>query len=465
MIFEQKMTRRNIIRSGGALAPVAIFLAVYSLYWPADVPLIGPDSPSYVDFHAIRTGGYPFFLSVLKLFFADQSHYVIAQYTLYALSVLLFAWQLLKTERNLLFCLIVEVGLLANWEVNRYHFSLITETLFLSISVWFLAATLAQLRTGSLVSLAAASAAAGAAVAVRVTGFTFLAVLPVVLFAAPSLSPWVKRLAVAILPFVVVLGAESFYHRAHHPGPRETVLPILLLGKAGMVSIAHPEKVIDAAAPVAKPLQEALEYQLAPMRKLLAGMPDLATRCRLEDWYENFVVYDFAPNERAAVIEAAQGRRGLIPVALARLRMGIPDYLRLTGDHLFCLWIVWTTDNNEKAALADYLAAHAPIPFADRVLPPFEKSRAPPFPRLVRTIMLTTAALLALAALLTIIGLFLRPLALPLKLSGICGIAVHGGLILSALSSAGIPRYTIGLWPPMVVGILFFGAWVARQST
>jgi hypothetical protein len=150
---------------------------------------------------------------------------------------------------------------------------------------------------------------------------------------------------------------------------------------------------------------------------------------------------------------------------LARLRMGMPDYLRLTGDHLFCLWIVWTTENDEKVALADYLAAHAPVPFADSVLPPFEKSRAPPFPRLVRTIMLTTGALLALAALLTIIGLLLRcSLALSLNFSGICGIVVHAGLILSALGSAGIPRYTIGLWPPMVVGILFFGAWVARKS-
>src|SRR5581483_3329566 len=93
-------------------------------------------------------------------------------------------------------------------------------------------------------------------------------------------------------------------------------------------------------------------------------------------------------------------------------------------------------------------------------------SRSPPFPRPVRIIMLTTAVLLAIAALLTIVGLFLRrSLAWPLKLSGICGIVVHAGLIFSALSSAGIPRYTIGLWPPMVVGILFFGMWVTRQTT
>jgi hypothetical protein len=80
--------------------------------------------------------------------------------------------------------------------------------------------------------------------------------------------------------------------------------------------------------------------------------------------------------------------------------------------------------------------------------------------------MLVIAALLALSGLWVVIGLCLRrSLGLPLKLSGICGIIVHAGLIVSALGSVGIPRYTIGLWPPMVVGILFFCAWASRQTT
>jgi hypothetical protein len=301
--------------------------------------------------------------------------------------------------------------------------------------------------------------------AVRVTGLAFLATLPVLLFAAPSASSWVKRVAAGILLIVVVLGAESLYHSAYHPGPRETQLPIQLFGKAGMVSVTHPERVIDNSPPVARPLQEALEYQLAPARKLLAAAHNLATRCRLEVWYEIFVEFDFAPDQRTAVIEAAHGRHGLTAVALTRLRAGIPDYLRLTGDHLFCLWTLWATDHDEKAALATYLAAHEPVPFADSVLPSFEKSRTPPFPRVIRAIMLTIAALFAVSGLWVVVGLCLRrPLSLPLKLSGICGIIVHAGLVVSALGSVGIPRYTIGLWPPMVTGILFFVMWASRQT-
>jgi hypothetical protein len=41
---------------------------------------------------------------------------------------------------------------------------------------------------------------------------------------------------------------------------------------------------------------------------------------------------------------------------------------------------------------------------------------------------------------------------------------VHAGLILSALASVGIPRYTIGFWPPMAVGVAFFAALVLRAD-
>ncbi len=457
------MVHRNIVRGAAAVAPVAIFLAVYSIYWPPDVPLIGPDSESYLDFSAIRSGGYPFFLDVIKLFISDESHYVIVQYVLYGLSVLVFAWQLFKTERNFLFCSIVEVGLLANWEVNRYHFSIITESLFMSVSVCFLAAALANLRTGSLRSLAAASGAAAVCLTVRLTGLAFIAALLILVFAAPRASSLVRWLIFAILPIVIVLGAENVYHSAYHPGPRQTQLYTQLIGKAGMISISHPEQAIDAASPTDKPLQQALEYQLAPVRKLLADAPNLATRCRLEVWYELFVEFEFAPNERAAV-EAADGREGLTRAALARLRLGVPDYLRLTGDHLFCLWTVWATENSEKAALAAYLDAHKPLPFADRVLPPMEKSRTPPFPLIVRGTAAAIATLLAVGSILLFVGLCRRrPLSLALKLGGICGVIVHSGLILSALGSVGIPRYTIGLWPPLEVGTLFLALWAGGQ--
>lgn len=456
------MVRKNIFRIGVAVVPVVIFLIVYSIYWPPDVPLIGPDSPSYLEFAPTRNGGYPFFLATLKPIILDTANYVIAQYVFYGLAVLVFAWQLVRADRNLLFCLAVEIGLLANWEVNRYHFSIISESPFLSISVLFLAAVLAYLRTGSRSSLAAASGLAAIAYTIRPTGVVFIAVLPILAAAAPRASSFVSRSVRIILPLVIILSAERLYYRTYHSGPRESLLSTQLLGKAGMIGVANPGPLIDAAPPDTKPLQQALELQLARVRQLTANVPSIAARCRLEIWYEIFVEHDFAPAERNKAAAAAD--EGLVRAELARVRVGLPDYLRLSADHWFCMWTLWATDKSERTALTTYIAAHKPLPFEDAVLPPLDKSRMPPLAIFVRAGMLSIAACLALAGLLLILSLCRGRLpTLELRLSGLCGMITHAGLIMSALLSVGLPRYTIGLWPPMEVGMLFFVALAGRQ--
>ena len=456
------MVRQDIVRGGILIGPVAIFLAVYSIHWPADVPLISPDSPSYLAFEPIRSGGYPFFLAALKLILRDTANFVVAQYVFYGLAVLVFARELARAERSLLFCLIVEVGLLANWEVNRYHFSIISESPFLSVSVLFLAAALAYLRAGSGRSLATACGLAGVAFTIRPTGVVFIAALPFLAAAGPGSLSLVGRSLRVILPVVIILAAESLYYHAHHPGPRQSLLSTQLLGKAGMIDVADPDRLIDAAPPDSKALQRALAFQLAPVRQLMVNAPSLAARCRLEAWYEIFVEHDFARAARAQA--SAAGDKNLVGAELARIRKGLPDYLRLTADHLFCLWTVWATDKNESRALAAYIAAHKPLPFGSDVLPHLEKSRVPPFPIFVRTAMLATAASLALAGVLLFRGLVCgRALSLELRLSGLCGMITHAGLVVTALLSMGLPRYTIGLWPPMVVGLLFFAALVGRR--
>jgi hypothetical protein len=50
-----------------------------------------------------------------------------------------------------------------------------------------------------------------------------------------------------------------------------------------------------------------------------------------------------------------------------------------------------------------------------------------------------------------------------LTLAGFCGVTVHAGVVLTALTGVGIARYTEGLWVPIAIGtgmsVLFY-----RQS-
>jgi hypothetical protein len=59
--IDRSTFRRAVI----VLLPVVVFVAIYSVYAP-NVALINPDSDGYLSFDSGRTGGYPFFLPVLK---------------------------------------------------------------------------------------------------------------------------------------------------------------------------------------------------------------------------------------------------------------------------------------------------------------------------------------------------------------------------------------------------------------
>jgi hypothetical protein len=452
------MDRSTSLRICALMAPVAVFLGAYSVHHPDEL-LITPDSASYLEFTPIRTGGYPFFLAVLKPFIRDPADYAGAQLVLYALAVMAFGQQLLSTYRNPLICLVGTSVLLTNLVVNRLHFVIMTESVFLSTSALFLAAALAHLRTGSWRTLAAAAGLAGCAMAIRPTGMIFVAALIVLLAAGPDVSRQVwKRLTAAVVPLVAVLGAEAVYYHAHHPGPRESLLPIQILGKAGMVDVNRPQELIDGAPAESKPLQAALELELAPVRSLIRGAPSIASRCRLAAQYEMFVEYRFAPAERAQLLAVA-GDNGLTSAGLARLERGLPDYLRLTADYFFCLVTLGVTDNDDKAAFAAYLDAHRPLPFENEVL--LGTSASPRFALLVQAGLLAGAALLAAAGICLIATLCLRRSpTLELAMGGLCGVIVHGVLLLSALAGAGIPRYTLGLWPPLAAGLAFSGLWI-----
>jgi hypothetical protein len=437
---------------------------VYSVY-PPNVPLISQDSSSYLDFAAIRSGGYPFFLTILKPFVRDPPDYVVAQLVLYAFAVLLLGLQLLRSFRNVLFCLLTELMLLGNLEVNRYHFVILTESVLLSTSALFLAAALAHLRTGSLVALAVASAFAGYAMAVRPTGIIFVAALSLLVLMGPGLSRRVLLcLFAAGAPLVIILGAETLYYDAHHPGSRTSLLPIQMVGKAGMVEIADPNELIETAPASSKPLQTALEVELEPMRELVGGAPSVAAHCRLAASYEDFVEYAFALPERAELI-AATGEDGVTKAAFARLRRGLPAYIALTGNYFFCLWTFWAAENQEKAALAAYLDGRKPLPFQDKVLPSLATSRSPPFISTLRAGMLGVAGLFALAGACLLVSIARRrPASLALAIAGTCGMILHGGLLLNALGGIGIARYAHGLWVPWAVGLAAAIVWLGRSS-
>lgn len=461
----QGLTEPMIVRSSWEQAvvlvlPSALFLLVYALHGP-DVLLIQPDSEGYLTFASGRIGGYPAFLASLLPFIHDVADYALAQRLLYSLAVLALGYQLLRSFGSPAIALVAEAALLFNPEVNRYHFVIVTESLYLSTSALFLAAALAYLRTGRLGWFALASALAAYAVTVRPAGVVLLPLLVILLLAGPRL-PWRqiwKYILVAAVAVVVILSLESIYYRAHHEGPRVSLAPIHLLAKAGMVDAANAEAIISAAHPDTQPLQRALEVTLASVRRLIDEAPNQGARCKLIANYEVFVQYQFAPGERA--IATARGSLNLLTdVALARLKHAVGGYMRLTSHHLLCLWSLGAATKQEQAEFTAYLESRRPLPFEKYILEASASSRSPPFATAVVVVMYSIAALLLAAGVVLIGTLIRRRPSLELAAAGLAGLIVHGSLLFTALTGVGIARYVLGLWVPIAVGVGMSALWI-----
>lgn len=437
-----------------ALAAVA-FLAFYAVYAPQTT--FNPDSASYLNFSAQRSGGYPFFLSVLDSLNVRGDNGLVAQRGLYALCVFILGIELLCFLGRSVPALLCALALLGNPEVNRYHFVILTESLFLSASALFLAAALAYLRAGRSLPLAAAAVLTGALIAIRPSGLAFVPVLLALAF-VPDVRPAFGRLLMlAILPLLAIIALEWGYYRVHHGAAHESLAPMHLLAKAGLAEA--PGAAASAVSGAAKPLADALETSLAPVRRLIAEAPNEPARCLLLANYEGFVQYGFAPDERRRAA-AAEGDRALIHVALARLAQGAGSYLARSLDHFYCMWTLGAMTASERAAMDAYIAAHRPLPFEDKVAPGLAGTRLPPAALVVRWGMLGAAALLAFTMLALLGGLLrLYPLPRILAAAGLCGMAVHATLALTALAGIGIPRYLLGVWVPLALGVVLAVTW------
>ena len=445
------------------VAPL-VFLIVYSAFAP-DQDLFQTDSDSYLQFAAMRTGGYPFFLAVLRPLASNPHIYVHAQLVAFAAAAAGLGWSIFRSSNSVLTALLAQTILLANPEVNKQHFTLMTESLFLSVSVVMIAAALRYLSRPSCAALIVAALAAGYAAAIRPTGLVYLPVLAVLVF---SRRGWTERVwrnaAAAAVAVAAVFLAEAFYYHANHDGPRQSLLPVQTFGKAGMVTVGDPSALLAGAPRETRSIYHALEADLQPMREFIAGAPNAAARCRLTANYESFVEYEFLDRDRRT-LQSSFGDWPLTMAGLDRIAHAKRDFARHVADNYYCLWTIWAATNAEKDALQDYIARHRPIPFEANVLASLATRPSPPAVIVVRPILISIASLLALAAATVLVAAAIgAPPSLWFSTAGVCGLMVHGTFLLTAATGIATPRYTLAAWAPMAIGVLAFVIWAAQRS-
>jgi hypothetical protein len=423
-------------------------------------PFTTPDSFHYLNTSPIVPLGYPFFLKLV-----GPRGALVAQPLIFGGALAFLGVEIVRLTRSTWLAAAVMVGCMALPQIREYHASILSESLFLSLLVVFLALAVRFVYHPTWHWLVLVATAAGLSATVRRTGFALVPVMLVMVAMERQRlrgSQATLFLVAALAPFLVIMGAEQAIAPVVHAGQSSSLMGRHMFAKAALIEAPPAPASTD---PVRAALDRHLESDYAPIRALLASAPR-EIRGVLEIYYETCLQggcadrsRELMPGVNEAIQTATLGSAGI--ARIARAPLAFLDLLALNYEAL------WTVDRlrhpDRTAALNAFIASHRPMPFERMAfsLQPEHVLEFQPSPR-VRYMQAAVTGLAFWTGALAVVGLIAaftaRQLPPLLAIASIAALSAHGCLLLTAGLAAGFSRFTLGLWPAIVLAAAF-GVW------
>jgi hypothetical protein len=444
------------------LAGVVACLALAWIWLQASlltpVAAMTPDSDSYLNFYPVRSAGYPAFL---KVFGAQGA--VLVQPILFALALGLFAIETLRLTGSLVVPITLCALMVLNPEVNKLHLMIMTESVFLTLLVVFLAGLVRFARRPDLSSAALISIAAGLAATVRPTGYALFVVVPfIVLIQRRRLRGSLRYIFVAaLLPMFLIVAAERAFTNWFHGKEATSLAGHVFFAKAAIIEAPSLESAEND--PVRRMLFHALENDFAPVRALIARAPTGDIRRLLVVNYESCAEWSCVDELRSKTgLSAPVLNDAALRVALARIVAAPFNYLSLVWEHYRSMWVLYARTHPALApAYVRFIAENRPLPFEAFVSPLLEDAPSSRLAVVVRPLFIAFAWSTGILAALGLVALMRGNASPAMAVSFAAAASVHASLILTAMLGVGIVRYTLSTWPAIMTALVFALWWLA----
>ena len=427
-------------------------------------PITTPDSVRYLTASPWYPLGYALFLKLVGAHGA-----IVAQPILYGAALAFLGREIVRLTRRTWLAVAVLIGAMALPQIREFHASILSESLFLSLLVVFLALSVRFVHHPTWHLMVVIAATAGAGANVRRTAFALVPVMLLMAFyerrrlRAPQFSMF---LVAAMAPFVAIFGAEQAAAAIVHGDAASSLTGRHMFAKAALIDAPPAPASTDRLTAA---LDVHLQTDYAPIRDLLAAAPaDL--RAVLTTYYETCLQGGCADRSRALMPdlnEAAQTRM-LGAAGLARIRRAPVAFAELWATNYRSLWTVDRLRHPDRAGrLSAFIAAHRPMPFERLALSlePDQVMTFAPSPN-VRYAQWAITAVAIWTAGLALIGLWFAVASTPppplMAIAAIAAVTAHGCLVLSAALATGFARFTLGVWPAIVMASVFGVAAAAR---
>ena len=439
-------------------------------------PITTPDSFRYIDASAIYPLGYPLFLKIVGVRGA-----IVAQPILFAAALAFLGREIVTLTRSTWLAAGVVAGSMLLPQIREFHASILSESLFLSLLIVFLAFAVrfAYHPTWHLMVLLATTA--GLNGTIRRTGFAMLPVmLAMVLMQRHRLRGSQPALffVAAVAPFFVIFGAEQAVAAVVHAGKTSSLMGRHMFAKAALIEAPPAPTSAKATAgkpaaadPVRAALDQHLQNDYAEIRAFIASAPP-DVRGVLSIYYETCLQGGCVDRSRELMpgVDESEQTAALGKAGNARIVRAPLAFARLLAMNYQSLWTVDRLRHPSRAPeLNAFIASHRPMPFEHLAfgLEPGQVMEFQPSERVrymqiaIGMVAIWTAGI----ALVGLIGAIAAPQLPPLvAIASTAALAAHGGLLLTALLAAGFSRFTLGLWPAIVTATLV-GLWSLLPGT
>jgi hypothetical protein len=450
-------------RRDAALVIVACaVLAAYAVITRPATPITAPDTQAYLEGSPLVPVGYPLLLETIGVEGTALLQPIVFSTALAALGI-----EVAALTGNVLLAAGVLAAIVLIPDLMMYHASILTESLFISGLVAFMATTTRFARSLSWQGVLTAALIAAATASIRRTALAFVPVVFLMVLVMWRRSPrrvW-PAVAAALVPMIAFIVADRAIVAIRHGDEATSLTGRHLFAKAALIDAPSSSGV--EADPVHARLAQALD-EMSPVRALINGAPS-GIRASLVLYYETCLQWPCVAELRAGIPLSEAARNEIFAdVALARIRAAPWQFVQLTATHYGSLWTAYKLRHPETAAaLADYLASHRPLPFEREVfkVEPGDTITFVPSPHVawLQPLVIAVGVLTGAIAVVGGIRALVKRVS-PLLFAAVCAAATaHLCLLFTAIAAAGISRFMIAVFPAIVVAILL-ASWALVQK-
>jgi hypothetical protein len=406
------------------------------------------DTPRYLANDPMRTATYPLFLDVIP----EQA---LLPFQLLLLGLAL-AWLAAEAARLLapLVATLLTLGSAANPYVWELQATIMAEAITLPCMAIMVGCGLRFALRQDRRAFLVAALLAGLTTSARSNLLPLLGTVLLMAWLVPGAAKRARLALLALALFSAPVIAERLYSAGVHGERLTSPLGRNLYMKAAIID--GPATPALSSHPLDQSLAAGINEGFAPVRALLSRAPPGEVRNALAQNYEACAGYPCAEAMfRPWLADEAALHERMKVIAVRRLGENPLEYLRLSATEYRRHWLLHPRKIPEVAERYNaFVEAERPMPFADQLGPLAKPVPAEEQKSLYRLNRLAFN-LIGLASILATVVLAIRRRSRLEDVGLALLLGLQGVLVLSAFLGAGLPRYTMGLWPFLVPGLVF----------